>query len=90
MRRAMEKAVVKVNDVEQKPAGTVGEVNDRTESTVANTAAAAALATGPSIAGTTEPDGNNHVAGMLAAVAALLAIGAAGVVIWQRRKSDEE
>ena len=85
----LDKVVVKVNDVELTPAEAPRNANEKEEPSGADVLAAVA-ALSP-VAGLVQPGGDNRIAGwLLAAMTLLLTAAAAGVVIWERRKSEQD
>ena len=85
----LDKVVVKVNDVELTPAEAPRNANEKEEPSGADVLAAVA-ALSP-VAGLVQPGGDNRIAGwLLAAMTLLLTAAAAGVVVWERRKSEQD
>ncbi len=85
----LEKVVVKANDVELPHVEAARNVDDQENPSGADVlAAVTALAP---VAGLVQPVGDNRIIGwLLAAMAILLTAGTAGVVFWERRKSEQE
>ena len=86
---AMDKIVVKVNDVELPHVEAARNTDDQENPSGAEVLAAV-TAISP-VAGLVQPvEDNRFVGWLLAVMAVLMTAGAAGVVLWERRKSEQE